>query len=84
MATVPALVKLTNDMAPAISSLGVANIMHFKNCQVPLLPGLRGQRYVPCFRRNFIMIKVSFSCHMCKYSILNVICEKIQQALPSS
>jgi hypothetical protein len=35
MATATASVKLTNDMVPATSSSGVANIMQFKNRQVP-------------------------------------------------
>jgi hypothetical protein len=35
MASVTASIKLANDMVPTITSSGVANIMHFKNCQVP-------------------------------------------------
>jgi hypothetical protein len=37
MVTVTASVMLVNEMVPAISSSGVANVTHFKNCQVPLM-----------------------------------------------
>jgi hypothetical protein len=44
MPTAPASVKLPNDMVPAISSSGVANITYFKNCQVPLPHPVLGAR----------------------------------------
>jgi hypothetical protein len=37
MATAMASIKLANDVGPAISSAWVSNIMHFKNCQIPLV-----------------------------------------------
>jgi hypothetical protein len=42
MATATASVKLANDMVPAILSLGVANITHSKNRQVPLQHPTKG------------------------------------------